>query len=128
MVTQGNGGKIYPAQSGFTPEPLIFVEVVVTGFDFDADLVADPTNSVDTLAAVGSNLEILTEYISTFGTIIAITVDGTAFKAIVDYSSAFSEPETCQTVFDYLTNELGWATSRVGAYLSCVPAGPGQPY
>ena len=120
MATQQNGGKVYPG-TFLTPDPLIFVMIDIDRpANFPADLipVSDDT-SAQRVAAVGSDLEKIVLYLSGFGTILALCGDdyGTAtiLEVIMDYSSSFSEPETCQVVFDYLTDEMGYGVNQVKA-------------
>jgi len=132
MATQGNGGKIYPAQSGFTPEPLIFVEVnAAPPGQFNADLVADPNNPADRIAAVGSGLERLINYMSTFGTILGMaTSSGIYLELIFDYGSAFSEVESYLVAANEIDSWPGWGGpggNIVSGYTTCTPANPAIP-
>jgi hypothetical protein len=100
MVSRGNGGKtpiLFSTLGGGDP---VFVEMQVVGAAFDADLVTDPTDAAQVAAAIGSDLEIIVEWMSKFGTIIGVAVDGNYLELMFGYGSSL-------TAFDdTLTNDL----------------------
>lgn len=115
-VQRGNGGKIPLLVSTIAGGDPIFVRVTVTGKTFISDLVTDPTDPAQAAAAIGSDLELLTEFMSNYGTIIGIELDSqTAANFIMGYGNSFNDPATSQDVFDKLTDDFGWTVTEVYA-------------
>lgn len=112
VVARGNGGK-YTIGTAIDGEELIFTEVIVTGMNFNADLVADPSNPADVAAAIGSDLEQLAEMVAEYGTILGMAVDGTYAEFITSHGSQFADPAISQLLFDRLVDEKGWTPTTV---------------
>ena len=113
MVSRAaNSGKYSLVWGNIHGKPL-FVEMIVTGKDFNVDLVADPFDPSDVAAAIGSDLELAAELMSEYGTILGLAVDGTYAEFIMASGSSFSDPAVAQEVFDRLEDDLGWTMNLV---------------
>lgn len=88
-VARGNGGRtpiLFSTLGGGDP---IFVEMQVVGANFPADLVTDPTDPAQAAAAIGSDLEILVEFMSDYGTVIGIAIDSNYCELMYGYGCDF---------------------------------------
>lgn len=106
-VARGNSGNIFARGGPLANGKPTFVEIRVNGKNFNADLVADPNNPADVAGAIGSDLERISELVSQYGTIIAVTLEGPFVNYIMDYDTAFTDPAVAQELFDRIVDELG---------------------
>jgi hypothetical protein len=113
MVTRNNNSGTFDLQYSSIHGPLLFLEVRVTSSNFESDLVADPSNPADAAAAIGSDLEVLTETVMDYGTIIGLAVDGTYAEFIMTYDSGFTDPAVAQELFDRLVDDHGFTVTNV---------------
>lgn len=89
--------------------PILFLEVQVLGANFVNDLVADPSDPADVAAAIGSDLERITELVMDYGSVLGLAVLGTQLVGyIMAYDSGFSEVATAQSLYDRCVDELGF--------------------
>lgn len=88
-VARGNGGKtpiLFSSLGGGDP---VFAQFQVVGANFAADLVTDPTDPTQAAAAIGSDLEVLTEFMSDYGTILGIAIDSNYCEIMYGHNCHF---------------------------------------
>ena len=113
-LARGSGGKTKIIGGTLAGGDPIFVEVrLAPGIDFSADLVADPSNPADVAAAIGSDLEIVTEVVSQYGNILALAVESSYAEFIMDYGTAFIDPDISQQLFDVLEDDYGYSVVTI---------------